>query len=150
MDIAMDPVEYSRSVEYNKSVMRTIVENNDARTFDAYTDLIADDFVGHNHFVPGDLQGKYSLGGFFYVTEEVAFPDGTHTIHQLFGEGDYVTLVLSYQGTFTGPLPNGTPPNGKKIEFRYNILCRFAGGKLAELWWYPYDSHTLMQELGMI
>ena len=138
------------SVEHNVHVMRTIVENNDARTFSNYLPLVAEDFVGHTHFVPGDLHGNQALSDFFYVTEEVAFPDGAHVIHNCFGEGDMVTLELSYEGTFTGPLPDGTPPNGKKIKFQYNIMCRFANGKLAELWWYPYDSYTLMKELGMI
>lgn len=138
------------TVERNKEIMRFIVENNDARTFDAYLDLVAEDFVGHTHFVPGDLHGNESLGGFFYVTEAVAFPDGSHTIHNLYGEGDMVTLELSYVGTFTGPLPDGTPPNGKSIRFHYNILCRFANGKLAELWWFPYNSYSLMKDLGMI
>lgn len=138
------------SVENNKKIMRFIVESNDARTFDAYLDLVAEDFVGHTHFVPGDLHGNKSLGEFFYVTEEVAFPDGSHTIHNLYGEGDKVTLELSYLGTFTGPLPDGTPPNGKQIKFHYNIICRFANGKLAELWWFPYDSYSLMKDLGMI
>jgi len=138
------------SVERNKAVMRSIVEYNDARDFFAYVGLVAEDFVGHHHLVPDGLHGNQSLSGFFYATEAIAFPDGYHTIHHLFGEGDYVTLNLSLVGTFTGPLPDGTQPNGKQIEFRYNILCRFAGDKLAELWWYPYDSHTLMQSLGMI
>jgi predicted ester cyclase len=137
------------SVEANKAIMRSIVENNDARTFYAYMDSVSEDFVGHTAFVPGDLHGNRALSEFFYLTEEVAFPDGVHEIRNLFGEDDMVTLELSYTGTFTGPLPNGTPPNGKRIEFRYNIVCRFADGKLAELWWYSYDSFTLMKELGM-
>jgi len=130
--------------------MRKIVDGNDAREFYSYLDDVADDFVGHTAFVPEDLHGNRSLSEFFYLTEEVAFPDGTHTIHQLFGEGNMVTLELSYTGTFTGPLPNGTPPNGKVCEFRYNIVCRFADDKLAEMWWYSYDSYSLMKELGMI
>lgn len=138
------------SVERNKNVMRSIVEYNDARDFFAYVDLVAENFVGHHHLVPGDLQGNQSLSGFFYATEAIAFPDGYHTIHNLFGEGDFVTLNLSLNGTFTGPLPDGTQPNGKQIEFRYNILCRFEDEKLAELWWYGYDAHQLMLDLGMI
>ncbi len=138
------------SVERNKNVMRFIVESNDAKKFYDYLDMVSEDFVGHHHLVPGDLRGNQSLSGFFYVTEEIAFPDGKHTIHNVFGEGDMVTLELSLVGTFTGPLPDGTPPNGKSIKFHYNILCRFEGEKLAELWWFPYDSHTLMLNLGMI
>ncbi|GAB4029671.1 ester cyclase [Spirosoma gilvum] len=141
---------FADSIEGHKEIMRFIVESNDARQFDAYTHLLTDDFVGHNHFVPGDLHGKQSLGEFFYVTEQIAFPDGVHTIHQLYGEGDLVTLELSYEGTFTGPLPNGTTPNGKVIRFHYNIICRFVDGKLAELTWFPFDSFSLMSELGMI
>jgi predicted ester cyclase len=138
------------SIESNKAIMRSVVENNDAHTFYAYMDSVSEDFVGHNPFVPGGLHGNKSFSDFFYLTEKVAFPDGVHVIHQLFGEGDMVTLELSYSGTFTGPLPDGTQPNFKTIEFRYNILCRFAEGKLAEVWWYPYDSYSLMKDLGMI
>jgi predicted ester cyclase len=138
------------TVEQNKAIMRSIVENNDARTFDAYLPFVAEDFVGHHHLVPGGLHGIKALSGFFYLTESIAFPDGMHTIHNLFGEGDFVTLNLSLTGTFTGPLPDGTQPNGKVVTFDYNILCRFADGKLAELWWFPYDSYNLMKNLGMI
>lgn len=137
-------------VEKNKAVMRFIVENNDARNYYAYLDLVAEDFVGHVLFVPDDIHGNRALSEFFYATEEASFPDGSHTIHNLYGEGDNVTLELSYEGTFTGPLPDGTQPNGKRIRFHYNIMCRFAHGKLAELWWFPYDSHRLMIEMGMI
>ncbi|GAA4465343.1 hypothetical protein GCM10023189_45810 [Nibrella saemangeumensis] len=140
----------AHGIERYKAIMRFIVENNDARTFNEYLEFVSEDFVGHTHFVPGDLHGNQALSGFFYVTEEVAFPDGSHNIEHLFGEGEIVTLVLNYTGTFTGPLPDGTPPNGKVITFRYNILCRFAEGKLAELTWYSYDSHALMTELGMV
>ncbi|WP_229580325.1 ester cyclase [Persicitalea jodogahamensis] len=130
--------------------MRRIVESNDARDFFAYVDSLSENFVGHHSMVPGGLHGNQSLSGFFHATEAIAFPDGYHTIHNLFGEGDYVTLNLSLHGTFTGPLPDGTQPNGRQIEFRYNILCRFEGEKLAELWWFGYDSHQLMLDLGMI
>ena len=139
------------SVERNKGVMRKIVELNDAKDFYAYVEFVSEDFVGHTAFVPGDLHGSKSLSDFFYLTEEVAFPDGQHTIHHLFGQGDFVTLDVSFTGTFEGNLPNGTPPNGKVVEFHYNILCRFGEDtKLAELWWFPYDSHSLMVNLGMV
>ena len=138
------------NVERNKAIMRSIVESNDARQFDAYLDVVSEDFVGHNHFVPGDLRGNKALSYFFYQTEAVAFPDGVHTIHHLYGEDDLVTLELSYTGTFVAPLPNGTPPNGQVCEFRYNMICRFENDKVAEIWWYPYDSYSLMKQLGMI
>lgn len=138
------------SVERNKAAMRDMVRYNDARDFFAYVDQVSENFVGHHHLIPDGLHGNQALSGFFYATEAIAFPDGYHVIHHLFGEGDFVTLNLSLYGTFTGPLPDGTQPNGKEIEFRYNILCRFEDEKLAEAWWFCYDAHLLMQNLGMI
>jgi predicted ester cyclase len=138
------------SVEDNKAVMRYIVERNDARDSYAYLGKVAEDFVGHHHFIPDDLHGNRSLSDFFYVTEAMSFPDGSHTIHKLFGEGEFVALELSFVGTFTADLPIGIPANGKEISFQYSIICRFSDSKLAELWWYPLDSYRLMQELGML
>ncbi|CAG5000047.1 hypothetical protein DYBT9275_02373 [Dyadobacter sp. CECT 9275] len=137
------------SVEDNKAIMRFIVERNDARDFYAYAKHLSEDFVGHHHFIPDGLHGNTSLSDFFYQVEGISFPDGNHTIHHLFGEGDLVGIDLSFIGTFTVDLPMGVPANGKQVEFRYNILCRFDGEKLAELWWFPYDSFQLMQGLGM-
>jgi hypothetical protein len=51
------------SVERNKNVMRFIVECNDAKKFYDYLEMVSENFVGHHHLVPGDLQGNQSLSG---------------------------------------------------------------------------------------
>lgn len=76
------------SVERIKTAMRDMVRYNDARDFFAYGDQAAEN-LGHHHLIR-----QSSTERNFHATEAIAFPDGYHTIHHLFGEGDFVTLNL--------------------------------------------------------
>lgn len=138
------------TVEKNKEVVRTLLENNDVKNFDPILEMATTDFVGHHHYMPDGVHGNQGLKDFFYLVEGIAFPDGHHEIHHLFGEGDLVTVNFTYEGTFKAALPDGTQPNGKKIKFRYNCICRLVNEKIAEIWWFEFDTFDLMKRLGMI
>jgi len=62
-----------------------------------------------------------------------AVPDVTYTLEDMFGEGDKVVFRYTVRGNQVGML-FGKPPTGNKFESSSIWICRFAGGKIAEVW----------------
>ncbi|MFQ5825576.1 MAG: ester cyclase [bacterium] len=77
----------------------------------------------------------------------VAFPDLTHTIEEIYADEDIVVARETLRGTHKGEF-SGIPPTGKKVEFSAVAIYRFSNGKLAEFW-VDADLLGLYQQLGM-
>ena len=76
------------------------------------------------------------------VLKEVSliFPDLSYNILDIFGEGNYVAVRLSFSGTHTGTYIDA-PGSGKIISWEALEHFRIANDKIVESWgdWPDYD-----------
>lgn len=129
----------------NADTMRRIFSLMDEKDFASIRELLAPGFSaffgGNPQMDPDEWAG---MGQMFYA----AFPDGKHTIHEIFEAGDHVFHRGSFSGTHTGDFM-GLPPTGKEITITEMTFDRFADGKLVEHRG-EADVIGLMQQLGAI
>jgi steroid delta-isomerase-like uncharacterized protein len=81
-----------------------------------------------------------------------AFPDLSQEVTNLLAAGESAFAEAIARGTHTGPLetPDGdVPPTGRRIEVRFSVVARAAGGLLVDGREY-YDSATLLTQLGTV
>ena len=112
----------------NADTLRRIFSLMDEQDFASIRELLAPDFsaiFGGNP--PMGVEEWAGMGQMFYS----AFPDGSHTIHEIFEVGDHVFHRGSFSGTHTGDFM-GMPPTGKEITITEMTLDRFVDGKLLE------------------
>ena len=67
----------------------------------------------------------------------------------LLSDGDKVIIYDTISGTNTGPLSDGRPPTGNRVEFTALNILRLEGGQVIERWGLT-DELTMMKQLGMI
>lgn len=77
----------------------------------------------------------------------VAFPDLTHNIKDIYAKGDFVVARIILSGTHKGEF-TGLPPTGKKVEFSAIEIIRISDDKVADFW-VDADLLGLYQQLGM-
>lgn len=77
-----------------------------------------------------------------------AVPDARWTIVEQVVQGDTVATRLSVQGTFSGPLLGLAPP-GRPATLSGVAICRFARGRLVDLW-LQADLLGLLVQLGVL
>jgi predicted ester cyclase len=75
-------------------------------------------------------------------------PDLHVTVEDLIEEGDKVVCRNTVTGTHQGEYM-GLPPTGKPVTYNEIFICRFAGGRIAEIWG-VVDVFSQMKQLGMI
>ena len=129
----------------NAATLRRIFSLMDEKDFPSIRELLAPEFsavFGGNP--PMGVEEWAGMGQMFYA----AFPDGTHTIYEIFEIGDRVFHRGSFSGTHTGEFM-GIPPTGKKITITEMTLDRFDDGKLVEHR-AEADMFGLMRQLGAI
>jgi len=129
----------------NADTLRRIFSLMDEKDFPSIRELLAPEFsaiFGGNP--PMGVEEWQGMGQMFYA----AFPDGKHTIHEIFEVGDRVFHRGSFSGTHTGDFM-GMPPTGQEITITEMTLDRFADGKLVEHR-AEADMVGLMQQLGAV
>lgn len=129
----------------NADTLRRIFSLMDEKDFSSIRGLLAPGFsavFGGNP--PMGVEEWQDMGQMFYA----AFPDGKHTIHEIFEVGDHVFHRGSFSGTNTGDFM-GMPPTGKEITITEMTFDRFADGKLVEHR-AEADMFGFMQQLGAI
>jgi predicted ester cyclase len=89
--------------------------------------LLAADFV-HNGEARG-RDGQRAAVQYFLA----AFPDLSHEIELILGEGDLVAAHQRWAGTQQGEFL-GVPGNGRRIEFTSTAVLRVDGELIAEAW----------------
>ncbi len=77
-----------------------------------------------------------------------AAPDARWTIVEQVSQGETVATRLVVQGTFSGSLLGLAPP-GRPATLSGVAICRFAQGRLAELW-LQADLLGLLVQLGLL
>ena len=132
------------SIEANKAVVQRYLEMWDTGNLDIADEVLAPDFVDHTrpHQAPGPEGVKENI-----TTFRSGFPDATHTITHMIGEGDTVAFRFARRGKHKGMFA-GFPPTGKEIILTGADFLRVADGKIVELW-SSQDGLNLAQQLGM-
>jgi ketosteroid isomerase-like protein len=110
------------STEQNKAVLRRWLEAMNRGNVDLQVALADEvyttDFVGHG-FGP-------SLEDVKQFTRRHLTPDNHATVEDMIGEGDKVAARFTVGWT--------DESTGKPVLMRLMCICRFAAGKIAEMW----------------
>lgn len=77
-----------------------------------------------------------------------AFPDLRVRVEDLIEEGDKVVSRNTVTGTHQGDYM-GLPATGRSITYNEIFVCRFADGRIAEIWG-VVDVFSQMRQLGLI
>ena len=134
--------------EESKAIVNRIYSQMDEeKTMAALLASAAPDYVVHfPGMPPADAATMGAIAGGFFA----AFPDLTHTLHDVIAEGEMVAFRLTLNGTQKRPFvtPAGElPATGKSVELSVLNMMRLQDGKVAEHW-IEFDSASLMQQLG--
>lgn len=112
--------------------------------FDLAQDLFTDDFIAHAF---PDLRGPDGVET-IVTTFRKGFPDIQWTIENLFGEGTFVAVRWTAQGTHDGVF-RGNAPTGTEVEFPGTTILRVETRGVAE-GWTVFDTLGLLEQIGAI
>lgn len=126
------------SLEENKDLVRRLIEDvfNTGRT-----ELISE------FFKPGSMLAGSLSDNIKY--ERALFPDMHRSIDAIVAEGDQVVVVLSTQGTNTGPFPGGQPPTGNKAYWGSMHLYKIKDGRIMSAV-FCSDQLGIRRQLGLV
>jgi steroid delta-isomerase-like uncharacterized protein len=127
-------------------VRRLIDEVWNKGNFAALTELVPDQFVGHQPIV-GDIRGAEALQRQVQMFR-TACPDLRVTIDDIGASGDRVFVRWTGRGTHRGAFM-GIPPTNNAGEVRGISIDRIASGKIVEHH-ETYDTLSLMQIIGAV
>jgi len=105
--------------------------------------MIAKDHQFHNPMAAVPLSADEHIGMITMMT--TAF-DGQHTIDTILSEGDIVAVSGVWSGTHVGDF-NGIPPTGRDVEFSFNEIITFSGGKIQKQQ-LEFDTATFSSQLA--
>ena len=134
-------------IEENKAnAIRLSEEAWNKGNLDVIQELISPDFYFK------DTLGREFRGVEGYtqmvVNWRVAFPDCTYTRELVIGEGEWVSIINTFNGTFIGKLAN-FEPNGKQVNWTASVYQRWVDGKCTELIQFV-DYLSAFRQLGII
>jgi predicted ester cyclase len=126
---------------------RAVLENKVRKDFNEF---LTPDFKVHSTFGDASFEEYLQTN----VSTCLAIPDVTFSIDDMVAEGDKIMIRFTTRGTLEGTMPG--PPGmgniggtGNKLNYAGVYTCRFAKGKIAEVW-ALYDTLTMMQQLGVM
>jgi predicted ester cyclase len=131
--------------EQNKALARRIFAEGDKNNLEFLDEVCTSDYKFYfpSNAMPISADEHKELWQSF----NLAFPDLTHTVREIYADGEVVVARLVLTGTHEGEFA-GMPPTGREVEFSAMEIFRFSEGKLAELW-SDGDILSLQQQLGM-
>jgi predicted ester cyclase len=134
------------STDTNKELVRRLLEEYFGRRNEAVWDELAHpDVVIHGTLANVNGAGTAKA---FYRQLFTAFQPWTGTIDDLIAEGDQVVVRYTETGTLVGSLM-GMAPTGRTFTVPAVTICRFAEGKLVEMWGFR-DTAAQMRQLGLL
>ncbi len=139
------------AIAANRQLVHHLVECWNARDFDSYEAVLADDVDVELIPFETTLRGARTARA-HAESQAAAFPDGKVVITAMRANGDGTVLEFVGRGTHTGPLvtPTGTiPPTGRGGELRYCFVYDIENGRIRRMRQY-YDAATLMRVLGLL
>lgn len=125
---AVQPV--ATQEERNKAIATRVFEEifNQGR-FEVADEIYAPQFRNHGRLRDIMLEeDQAAVHG-----EKQAFPDLKMTINLLVAQGEFVSVVWTFNGTHTGP-GVGLPPTGARVVFRGITIWRIVDGTILEEW----------------
>lgn len=131
--------------EQNKAIVQRILEEGDKKNLGILDEVCTPDYKYRfpSNAEPINIEEHKALWQSF----NVAFPDLTHNIKEIYANGDIVVARIIISGTHEGEFI-GLPPTGKKVEFSAIEIFRFSDDKVADFW-ADADLLGLYQQLGM-
>jgi steroid delta-isomerase-like uncharacterized protein len=134
-------------VSDNKATVRRIYEEVFSQgDFDLGDELLADDFVEHEHLPPGIPPGKAAPRTLMTMMRG-AFPDFQAAVEELLEDGDKVVARARFSGTHQGEFM-GIPPTGRSFEITAIDILQFRDGR-AIAHWGVMDMAGMMEQLGV-
>lgn len=138
------------SGEDNKATFRRFMEEGwDQGKLAVFDELVTPNWSFHDPAFPT----VRTLADFQQWVSEVhnAFPNLHFTVEDVIAEGDQLASRWTLRGTNTGDIvkPMHIPATGKQIAVTGITFCRFAGGKISEIW-NQTDNLGWLQQLGVI
>ncbi|WIB59916.1 ester cyclase [Curtobacterium sp. MCLR17_007] len=133
------------TAEQNQQAQERLGEILEARAFDRFDEVWADDVVDHDP-APDQAPGLAGIVD-FWQQFTTAFPDLALEPDPLVVTDDYITAVFTIRGTHTGVF-QGHQPTGKAFTVRGIQVSRFRDGKIAERWG-ATDEKGLAAQLGL-
>ena len=129
----------------NKQLVTAAFAAMDRADYRSFRGLVSEDAVIRIIGAPEPLKREALIA--FLQDYWKAFPDTTHTIHEILAEGETVVVHVTCQGTQAGTY-EGVAATGKLIRYEGVHIVRFQQGRIRE-WWVLDDSLGLMQQLGL-
>lgn len=133
-------------------VVDGVDEAGNARAWDRWAALHAEDVVVASPELPAPLQGRE---GHLRQTRNLldAFPDARLERRQLFGRGEWLCAEYTVTGTHRGPmaLPGDAvlEATGRPLHLEYCTVYRITAGLIREERNY-FDLLSLLQQLGVV
>lgn len=131
-------------------LVKAVTESWNARDFDAYAALHADDVEVVNVPLGQTLHGA-DANLEHAKAWATAFPDGQTELTHLIIDGDTAAIEFTGRGTQNGPLVSeaGTiPPTGRHVDLHFCYTFDIANGKIRRVREY-YDVANMMRQLGV-
>lgn len=132
----------------NVAAIQAQLEAFNKHDLKALAATMTDSYVLHEIALPSDTDKKKSLVSLADLFK--GFGDVKLNASQVFGAGDYVVVVGSFDGTNTGPLPDMglKKKTDKHVVTRFLEIFRLEKGKLAEDWLF-YNGAAFAAQLGI-
>jgi len=132
--------------EPNLESVRRFFDGINRHNLDVLDEVCAPSYRAHFPGTPGPLirEAIKPVWAQFFA----GFPDLTHTLEDIFAEGDRVVVRMTLAGTHTGDFM-GMPPTNRTIEIGSINFLRCADGQIVEQW-IDYDGLGMLQQLGAI
>ena len=131
--------------EQNKAIVREVFKAIDAQDYARFKELLVPELIVHYSGPQEDL--TLDAGIQLIKTFYQAFPDYTHTVDEIFAEGDKVVVKMLQQATHNADF-QGIPPTGNKIKYYQISIMQVKDGKV-QAWWVVEDNLGMMTQLGM-
>src|SRR5262245_2971317 len=106
--------------------------------------LLTDDYQFHLPGVPVPLNREATKP--VVAMFSGSFPDLTHTVNEMIGEGDTIAARWSVRGTHRGEF-QGIPATGRTVNLSGLTVHHMRNGKICETW-LSFDGAELLQQLG--
>ncbi|MGW9453427.1 ester cyclase [Streptomyces sp. NPDC055632] len=133
------------TTEKNIALMRAAYRAVENGELEVAAGMLTEDFIANVHGMPEPFVGREI---WLYGTRGMkeAFPDLKINVQDIFGVGDKVTVLVTFEGTHQGAFQE-FEATGKQVSFRSVEVYRMEGDKIAEEWVAP-DMLSLMQQIA--
>jgi predicted ester cyclase len=131
----------------NKDLVREFHSGIWAGDFELFDEHVADDYVGHDPDVPGDVHGPEEFRELI-AGRQAAMSDIDHTIEDLFGEDDRVVVRGRVTAQHTGEMM-GIAPTDEEMSVDETFVYRLEDGKVAETW-AAVDRLGMLEQIGAV